>query len=916
MIALFYPRVFGALALTALTCRAASNDPVDFFKSRVNPILVSKCHTCHTNLKMGGLQLDSFEHLLKGGNSGPAVVPGSADQSRLIRAVSYVDERLKMPPQGKLSDEQIADLRTWINSGAHWVDSEPSPAAQPKEYVITREQRKFWAFQPVRKPELPEVRRASWVRSPIDRFILASLEAKGLEPAQPCDKITLIRRATFDLIGLPPTPDEVDAFLHDRSPGAFAKVVDRLLASPHYGERWGRFWLDVARYADVDVLFPDGENFANAFRYRDWVIQVLNRDMPYDLFVKAQIAGDLIEDSEANKNIPKGSLRPGLGLFALGPWYYKIVEPPKARADERHDRVDVLTRGFLGLTVACARCHDHKYDPIPTKDYYAISGVFANTEAKEYPLASADVVKRYDDQQKKIDEQEERIKKALAEERTRIGAAMARETYRYLMAALPNASPQTAPGLDSETVERFRKYVVFSEKSHPYLRVFDRQIASGATASELQATAEGFQALVKSARSQREEIDKYNERVIEESKKSTDPYDIFCKGCNVVTRSLERDVYVLWTDLFGEEQRSIEKAPGLFYYGDKDIDRFLSPQVKARIDAMRAELESLKKALPEHYPFLHVISDVEHPLDLKQALRGDPYNLGDPVPRHFLRILSDGSPVSLQAGSGRMELADAIASPQNPLTARVMVNRIWQHHFGTGIVRTPSNFGQVGSRPSHPELLDYLAVKFVESGWSMKAIHREIMLSSVYALSSGGSLENEAADPDNTLFRRANRQRLDVEAMRDAILSVSGKLDLSVGGKPFEWDKGVNRRTVYGKVSRLQMERMLTLFDFPTPDMTSEQRPATNVPPQRLFFLNSDLVTQAARDLSERLHLEASDDPRRIRRAYKLLYGRDVSEPELQKGLAFLGAVEPGDQLAWQRYAQVLLASNEFSFLD
>ncbi len=838
--------------------------------------------------------------------------------SRLIRAVGYTDDRLKMPPQGKLSDEQISDLRTWIDSGAHWADSGSSPAPQPKEYVITQEQRKFWAFQPVRKPELPQVRhaRVGFMRLLIDLSSHA-WKRRVCSPFRTSDKITLIRRATFDLIGLPPSPEEVDAFLKDTSPGAFAKVVDRLLASPHYGERWGRFWLDVARYADVDVLFPDGEKFANAFRYRDWVIQAFNKDMPYDLFVKAQIAGDLIEDSEANKGIPKQSLRPGLGLFALGPWYYKIVEPPKARADERHDRVDVLTRGFLGLTVGCARCHDHKYDPIPAKDYYAISGVFANTESKEYPLASAEVVKRYDDQQKKIDDQEEQIKKTLNLERTRIAAAMAGQTSRYLMAALRNASPQSASGLDTETVERFRKYVVFVDKSHPYLREFDRQSAADAPASELTASAESFQALVKSVRSEREEIEKYNERVIEESKKSTDPYDIFCKGCNVVTKTLERDMYVLWTDLFGEEQRSIEKQPGLFYYNDKDIDRFLSPDVKKRIDAMSAELESLKKALPEHYPFLHVISDVEHPLDLKQALRGDPYNLGDPVARHFLRILSDGSPVSLETGSGRMELANAIADPRNPLTARVMVNRIWQHHFGAGIVRTPSNFGQVGNRPSHPELLDYLATRFVESGWSMKAIHREIMLSSVYALSSVTSPANEAADPDNTLFWRANRQRLDVEAMRDSILSVSGKLNLSVGGPPFEWDKGINRRTVYGKISRIQMERMLTLFDFPTPDMTSEQRPTTNVPPQRLFFLNSDLVTQAARDLAARLRHEDSDEPHRIRRAYKLLYGRDVSESELQKGLTFLGAVEPaGDDLAWQRYAQVLLASNEFSFLD
>jgi Protein of unknown function (DUF1553) len=332
---------------------------------------------------------------------------------------------------------------------------------------------------------------------------------------------------------------------------------------------------------------------------------------------------------------------------------------------------------------------------------------------------------------------------------------------------------------------------------------------------------------------------------------------------------------------------------------------------------MRAELESFKKALPEGYPFLHVIADVERPVDLKQALRGDPYNLGDPVPRRFLSALSEGELISLRTGSGRLELAEAIANPRNPLTARVMVNRIWQHHFGEGIVRTLSNFGKIGDRPSHPELLDYLATRFVESGWSIKAMHREIMLSSAYGLSSESSAENVAVDPDNRLFWRANRRRMEIEAIRDSILYVSGKLDLTMGGPPFEWEKGSDRRTVYGKISRHRLERMLTLFDFPAPDITCEQRVATNVAPQKLFFLNSDLVTEQARNLSERLHREAPDDPARVRRAYRLLYGREVSGPELRKALTFLGGGEPdGADLAWGRYAQVLLSSNEFSFLD
>ncbi|HWB97855.1 MAG TPA: DUF1553 domain-containing protein, partial [Bryobacteraceae bacterium] len=407
-----------------------------------------------------------------------------------------------------------------------------------------------------------------------------------------------------------------------------------------------------------------------------------------------------------------------------------------------------------------------------------------------------------------------------------------------------------------------------------------------------------------------------NERVLEEAKNSKDPYDIFCKGCNVVTRTLPRDKFVLWTDLFGEKQRTLEETPGLLRYDDKKLDRFLTGEPKARIEAMRAELAALKKALPERYPFLHVLADVEHPTDLKLAIRGDPYNLGDPVPRHFLSILSDGSPAPLHTGSGRLELAEAIANPRNPLTARVMVNRIWQQHFGSGLVRTASNFGMIGDRPSHPELLDYLASRFVESGWSVKAMHRAIMLSATYALSSENQAENVTADPDNRLLWRANRRRLDVEALRDELLFVAGKLDLTVGGPAFTWDKPSTRRTVYGKVSRFRLERMLSLFDFPVPDITCERRATTNVPPQKLFFLNSELVAEQAKALSARVHEDALADDARIRRAYALLFGRAPAPGELQKGLVFLQAGGTTPALQWQQYAQVLLSSNEFSFVD
>lgn len=903
-------RLFALLAFGLPACSlGASSDPIEFFNTRVRPILASHCVICHTDAKMGGLQLDSREHALKGGNSGPAIVPGNAEQSLLIRAVSHTHERLKMPPNGKLTGEQISDLRQWVDAGAHWGDAAATPVSKKSEYVITSEQRAFWAFQPVRKPAIPEVRNKAWTSTPIDRFIVARLEAKGLQPVKAADKSVLIRRATFDLTGLPPTPAEIDAFLDDPSSKAFVKVVDRLLASPHYGERWGRIWLDVARYADEDASGVAAEPFPNAFRYRDWVIKAFNDDMPYDLFVKAQIAGDLIEKD------PSNNLRAGLGLFALGPWYYKIVEPAKARADERHDRLDVLTRGFLGLTAACARCHDHKYDPISTRDYYALSGVFANTDAEEFPLAPQAVVNAYKDQEKKVADEEKVIKEFLEATRAQLAEDMAEGISKYLMAAWSG----DAAGLDRETLDRWKQYLKAPEKAHPLLRAWEQKAIPGADAAAVRKFAQDFQALVISVLEEKKSIEEYNRRVMEESKNSKDPYDIFCKGCRAVTKALERDRFVLWTDLFAAKQRTFEKEPGVLFYADEEIDRWLSAEQKAKFDGLRAELKWLKAAMPEHYPFLHTIADVQTPVDLKLHLRGDPYNLGDAIPRQFLAILSDPQPTPFRHGSGRLELAEAIANPRNPLTARVMVNRVWQHHFGQGIVRTPSNFGKVGDRPSHPELLDYLATRFVENNWSVKALHREIMLSATYALSSDYSATNFAQDPENRLFWRANRRRLDIEALRDALLFVAGNLDLTAGGTPQEWNDKNKRRTVYGKVSRHKLERMLSLFDFPDPMITCEQRASTNVPLQRLFFLNSELMTEEAKVLAGRLKTDAPDNSARIQTAYRMLFGRKASESEVRTGVEFLRAATEEDgspEMAWQQYAQVLLGSNEFSFVD
>ena len=833
-------------------------DGSEFFEMRIRPVLAKNCYSCHTSAQMGGLQLDTREHVLKGGKSGAAVVPGDADKSLLIQAVRQ-SERLKMPPNGKLKDSEIADLSEWVRGGAVWGAS-AAPLKTP-EYVITAEQRAFWSFQPVRDPALPAVKDKKWSQSPIDQFVLAKLESSGLRPAHAADKRTLIRRVTFDLTGLPPTPEEVESFLGDRSPNAFAKVVDRLLASPHYGERWGRYWLDVARYSD-DRLDSERENvYPNSFRYRDWVIQSLNYDMPYDLFVKAQIAGDLLPGADRDK------LEPGLGFYALSPEF-------------QDDRVDATTRGFLGLTVACATCHDHKYDPIPTKDYYSLLGIFKNTDLTEYPLAPKSDVESYKGQKKKIDDQKEAIEAFIKVQSAALGDVLAANTAAYLRSA---AGEAVKTKLDQETLDRWKKYLDKTDKEHPFLKDWKKQ------------NPDEVQALVLATAAEKKKVDDENHIRL-----GLNPSRDDLSKANLV--SMDRDRFVLWRDLFGDK--------GVLHYQDKHIDRFLAPIFKERLDAMRADLEALEKSLPTQYAFLQVINDKDHPVNERVHLRGNAENLGDEVPRHFLSILSKGDPVAYKHGSGRLELAEDIASPDNPLTARVIVNRVWQLHFGQGLVRTPSNFGQLGDRPSHPELLDYLAKSLIENHWSLKALHREILLSSTYQMSTEFIDAAAAKDPENRLLWRANRRRLDIEALRDEFLADSGSLDLTPGGPAKKLTDDNKRRTVYGFVSRRKLDGTLALFDFPNPNSTSEQRLDTNVPLQRLFFLNSGFITAQAKLLADRLR-PLKDDTARIDRAYAVLFSRPPTAVERKLGLDFL--TSGGD---WPQYAQALFSSNEFSFVE
>jgi hypothetical protein len=740
-------------------------------------VLVANCFKCHGEPKpKAGLRLDSRSGMLAGGQTGPAIVPGHPEQSLLITAVRYNDTP-RMPPKQKLKDSEIAALVSWVKQGAPW----PAPPLAARSGAgsaskVTDKDRRFWSFRPIARPLLPPVHKASWPQSSIDYFVLAKLEANGLSRVEPADRRTLLRRVTFDLIGLPPTEEEIDAFLSDRRPNAYARVVDRLLASPHYGERWGRHWLDVARYGEDQAHTFQAKLYPAGFRYRDWVIGAFNRDLPYDEFIRQQIAADLLEGPGLQQRLP------ALGFFACGPVYYG----DRKKFDQLDDRVDTLTRGFLGLTVACARCHDHKFDPVPTQDYYALAGVFASTDYAETPLAPAAVVDQYQE--------------AVA--------------------------------------------------------------------------------------------------VVERQRRALDQF-------------------------LGAEKAQLAKvtgAKGAAPKSKKQLEEQLSPEARKKLAAMRADLEALQKKVPVHYPIVHALKDSGHPANIHVCLRGNPNDPGEEVVRHFLSVL-DRSSRPFSHGSGRLELAQAIASKDNPLTARVLVNRVWQHHFGKGLVATPSNFGALGERPTHPELLDHLSQRFIASGWSIKALHRLILLSSTYQLSSRWDDANAQKDPESRLLWRVNPRRLEVEPWRDAMLAVAGRLDGKLGGPSIDLAAPANRRrTVYAAISRHDLNGLLRLFDFPDPNITSDARTATTVPLQQLFVLNSAFVIENARALAARLAADHEpDDAARVRRVFVRLYGRPATASEVADIIDYLHAPGSGELARlnrWERVAQALLCADEFLFVD
>jgi len=853
------PRLLVALIVGAIPLLAADGD--EFFESKIRPLLATHCHACHTGGALGNLRLDSREGILKGGKSGKVVVEGKPESSLLIEAVKRTHVRLKMPPVGALAQDEIANLEDWIRRGLPWPETQRKVEVTSSK--ITSEQKAFWSFKP-----LPGITNES-----IDSFLGAKLKAAKITPASSAAPRTWLRRVTIGLTGLPPAPDQADAFAQDPDK---AKAIDRLLASPQYGERWARHWLDLARYSDGELAASFDTPLPNAWRYRDWVIESLNQDLPYNAFAKAQITA--IDGQLA-----------GLGFQALG-----------AGAN---DQLDVTTKVFLGLTVGCAQCHDHKYDPIPTKDYYSVLGVFRSTRTVEHALVEKEAVDRYKAQKKKVDDLKEILADYLADQTKQLTDLLARDTARYLLGAWS----KDGEGLDSETLDRWKTYLADENKEHPYLKGWYDLLKSKPTQQQAAAEAQKYQQFVLDLLDEAKEVDDKNYVAFGGRKgqknENTRQYT------NIVSLPVLK--FYQWRELaYKPYVTDGFKAPGgVYFYDAKQIDRFLGGIAKTYVERLRAEIKSAETELPPMYPFLHTVTDVDKPADINVALRGDPKTPGEVAPRRFLQALCEGEPAAFTQGSGRAQLAESIVN--HPLAARVIVNRVWQHHFGKGIVRTPSNFGRMGDRPSHAELLDQLAARFIANGWSLKKLHREILLSEAYGRATA---TNTDADPDNKLLAHFPLlHRLDMEAIRDSVLHVTGQLDTRTGGPSASMADDNRRRSLYLTVSRTRLDPAMALFDFPDANGSTDERAVTAGPLQGLYWLNSAFVSRQAIALDERLSKEAKGLNDRIERAYKLLFSRPPDSAELKIGIDYLSSAGPN---AWPKYLQALLGSSEFSSVN
>jgi hypothetical protein len=864
---------------------------------------------------------------MEGGGSGPAIVPGRPAESLLIEAVRQQGD-LEMPPGRKLRDAQIASLERWIAAGAPW------PAEAPVVDQRTEAQSRHWAFQPIGSPEPPPVHGAAWCQTPIDAFVLARLEAAGLEPSPRADRRTLIRRATYDLTGLPPTPAEVDAFLADPDSDseAFARVVDRLLASTQYGEQWARHWLDVARYSDTKgyVYAREERFFVQAPAYRDWVVKAFNDDMPYDRFLLLQVAADQVAPGDRQALAAMGFLTIGRRFLGVT---HDIID----------DRIDVLTRGTMGMTVGCARCHDHKFDPIPTSDYYALYGVLQNCAERIEPIvAPGEPDGSSPEFREELAKRVEALRSGLEASRVEASRRARERVADYLLSqrnlkAIPQEGFDVVLGkgdLIPAFVRRWTAYLAAAAKADdPIFRPWRRfaALADDAFGSLAAAETERLQnsgspalnprvaAAFTSPPSSIQEVAKRYESLFAEVDRR---WQAIRDQAGAASKAAPEDQLdpedrALWQVLHGPHSPCQVPDEGIV-----GIEWFFDSETVVRMWKLQGDVDRWLIQSPTAPPYSVSLVDRDEIREPRVFRRGSPANQGDEISRHFLTVIAGPDPKPFAQGSGRLELAQAIVDPANPLTARVWVNRVWMQHFGAGLVRTPSDFGLRAEPPSHPELLDWLASRLIAEGWSTKALHRLILLSATYQQRSSfpqGVEERSAiaenrqngprVDPENRLLWRMNPHRLTFEEARDTLLAVSGELDRRVGGRASELFPagGTNvRRTIYGLVDRQFLPSVLRVFDFANPDLHIPARTETTVPQQALFAMNHPFLAGRASVLANQVSREAVDRVDVIRRLYREAYQRLPTDAQIDAALSFLDAstdeplpTPPAETLAW-----------------
>jgi hypothetical protein len=923
------------LALVLLGCPARATEPeaIAFFERKIRPVLLAHCVSCHSaeakaakKLK-AGLYLDTRDGLLRGGDSGPAVVPGKPGDSLLVRALKY-DGDLRMPPKGKLTDAVVTDIVQWVAMGA--PDPRRGPSAPGRQTGMSLEEgRRFWAYRRPTAPALPAVRAAHWAQGDVDCFILARLEGVGLAPAPDADRPTLARRLYYDLTGLPPAPAEVEAFVKDADPLAWEKLVDRLLASPAFGERWGRHWLDVARFAESLTL--RGILLKDAWRYRDYVIETFNRDVPFARFVREQLAGDLLPAAsvaERRRQLVATS------FLALGNTNLEEQDKKQLRLDVVDEQLDVITKGFLAQTVTCARCHDHKFDPIPTRDYYALAGILRNARALEHANVSQPVEVTLP-----VEADEEAV---LAAHEARVAGLqarikLAREKAGAGTPARGVLAVAAIPGVVVDDAAA-RKVGVWQHSTFTgtYIGagyVHDQDSGKGEKTitfqPDLPATGRYEVRLAYSPGQNRADavpvtvFGADGEKTIAVDMQKPPPLDGRWISLGNYRFEKAGQSFVL---ISNEGTRGHVTADAVVFVPLDPAGQPARQSADAK-SAVRTLEEELKR-LQQHGPRRPaVVSVVEEKVieDARVHVRGLVQNLGEPVPRGFLQVATAATPALPANQSGRKELADWIASADNPLTARVIVNRVWLWLFGAGLVRTPDNFGTTGDRPTHPELLDYLAVRFIEDGWSLKNLVRRIVLSRTYRQSAAADSRAVAADPENHWFGRANRRRLDAECIRDTILAVSGKLSPERGGRTYPEalaaDYGFKtadcRRSVYLPVFRNALPEELEVFDFADPSVVTGKRNDRTVAQQALFFLNHPFPIEQSRHAAARLLAQAlPDDAARVSWAYRLTLGRTPSAGERAVALRFLSGRQADVSEAWAALFQALFASADFRYVN